>query len=116
MVSSQEPRSSISLRDRHQMGGQSMIYILSRVLFSYEEWNYVDCGTMCGTRDYCAKQNKPDSEIQVWLASSYVKNVGLKVKKKNRQTNLRKSSNKRRKGSREGDGGGYMFVTHKICA
>jgi hypothetical protein len=45
-----------------------------------------------------------------------VKNVGLKVKKKNRQTNLRKSSNKRRKGSREGDGGGYMFVTHKICA
>ena len=61
-----------------------MVYMDSRILFTHEKWNYVDCGAMHGTRDYHA--NQPDSEIQVLHALILYEEYRFKSKK-GKQTN-----------------------------
>jgi hypothetical protein len=49
-------------------------YIHNGVLFTHkEEWNYVTCSKMDGTRDHHVEEKKPDSERQISHFLSYVK-------------------------------------------
>jgi hypothetical protein len=61
------------------MNKENEIHIYSGVLFSHEEQNFVICQRVDGTGDHHAKQNKPDSEKQIYVFPQ-MQNLDLKNK------------------------------------